>query len=661
MGGQARPKPTRDTNAPRLIVGLSVEARDAERRGNEAQTHIEFGTSAISYTHRKNTAWSEPVTIDCHTRADCWDAIRSIPGHLGRPYLVSPRAHDALTLLGFWERVERGDVSLRKPAGRRSDPDKPRYHPLILSKSCNVIGWGERGRSFRCVSVDNLAKNTLLTMCTALGWADRIPPGDVGGLALPLWPARLVAEICRAWTQWQVDWWTKNRCGSWADSQGVAAMNTYRAHGIPGLLRTHDHPCTTELESAACYGGRVAVFFGGTVGTRPGWEQYADAPRWLPDVPNIPERIVRFDVRSMYPTILRDRAFPVRLLHRSNDCTVAQLAASCQGNMVIAAVRVKSRRGETPRKTRDGTQYPAGVFDTTLSTPDIAECLRWGEILTVYCMSVYQSGRPFQRWADWMLAARSVQRADKNEAGVALVKSLSNALSGKLGSKKSYWMTTGAEPAQVPWGEWTRVHAGGGEPTRYRALGGVVQEWIESETRNGLLAACYAHITAYGRIQMAQTRALLGPESTVWQDTDGIMVRQSAAARMALTGGLDSGDYGTFRTEESCGNAHYWGPKAYWHDGDWTVSGIHNTWRIIDDDGASEVRVANPATSAHRPDGGRLLCSVQYHDLNQLKCINKYYESGWLKIPATMMLESDKIDRIACPQLLGYTGVTVIS
>lgn len=661
MAGQRRPEPTKTTSAPRFVAGLSVSPRDVSRLGAEKQTHIEWDRAALSYTFRDHNCWSKPKTVQLYTQDDLWHCLGSLPRKYGNPYIVAPRAHDALTLAGFWERIETGTITLRKVCGPKADPDKPRFHPLIVSKGANVVGWTHRNRHYRCVSADNLSKVTLAQMAESLGWHDRIPLGDAGSLTLPQWDCTLVAEICRAWTQWQIDWWTKNQCGSWGDTQGVSSMNTFRSHGTPRLLRTHDHPCTTELESAACYGGRVAVFFGGTIGSKSGWEQFPDAPRWLPKLANISEPLIRFDVRSMYPAILRDKPFPVALLHRSNECTVDQLAASCYSNMVIAAVRVKSRRGETPRRTKCGTEYPAGIFDTTLATPDLLECLRHNEVIKVYCQSVYKGGSPFKTWANWMLNARTVQRGDGNLAGIQLVKSLANALSGKLGSKKSYWRSTDSEPARVQWGEWTHVTAENLDGTRYRALGGQVQEWVESETRNGLLAACYAHITSYGRIQMAQTRALLGDQSAVWQDTDGIVVRQSACERMALTGGLDSGNYGTFRTEETAHNVYYYGPKAYWRDGDWIVSGIHNTWRIIDDDGASEVRIANPASTANKPVGGRLLCSVQYHDLNDLSKMNKYYDNGWLKVPATMMLETDKIDRTACPQLLGYTGVTTIS
>lgn len=653
MAKQKRPVATDTTSAPQFIVGLCVSRATNINDDIYMDCEVPGGHAYISYAWRDHRRWSHTRCVLIPHCGDLWDVLKELPTTHGRPHIVAPRAHDALTMCGFWERIEKGQLSIRKMMKKPSKSGKIHYHPLIMSKSCNIIGWNDGIKNYRAVSVDNLCKVGLSDIARGLMREEDIPQCKSGSNAFPLWAPKLVSNLMLEWTKWQIEWWMENRCGTWADSQGVAAMNTFRARGVPAALKTHDKETVTELESAACHGGRVAVFFGGTIGTKDGWGQLADAPDWRSDLPNLNERLIRYDVRSMYPTIMRDRRFPVKLLYTKSKCTIEMLEAACKHALAIAAVRIKTSRGEVPRSVKGGVQYPQGTFDTTIATPDILECLRYGEIDKVYCMAVYQPGEPFKMWSEWILGARNTQMINRNAAGQALCKSLSNSLAGKLGSRGMHWSDPREIKARVLWGEWLHSTAERPSGIKYRSLGGIVQEWIEAENRKGLLAACYAHITSYGRVHMSIVRQYLGPRAAVWQDTDGITIRASYADRMRNIGGLDSGQFGTFRTEEEYVNAMYYSGKTYWRDGEWVLSGIHNTWRVNADGKCDEMKISNPVNKAQRPDGGRVLCTIHHHDLNHLLRSNTYDMDGWMQPPIVQPI-GDDINRFACPQLLEF-------
>lgn len=551
---------------------------------------------------------------------------------------------DALTLCGFWTAIESGSLSIVKPRPRVDKGQPDRFYPLVMNGSPDIIGWRCGLQSYRAISIDNHTQIGLRAAAYSVGLGLRVPIGDPGSLELPLWKPELISETCLKWYQYICDWWTKNNCGQWGDSCGAAAWNTFRAKGVPSILKNHTNEAFVELESKSCHGGRIGAWFAGPIGRVEQWGECAEPPQYPIEIPAITEPLQRFDVKSMYPSILKDELFPTKLIYSSNRTNVSSLESIVQGGLCIAAVRIHSLRGELPRKYQHTVQYPVGTFDTVLSTPELRIALQLGEVKKVYFVLQYAPGNPFQSWAKWILDCRAVMKSSNNLAGESLCKSLANTLSGRLGAGLKSWKLTDKVRAPFPWGPFTRIVVGDDTVHKFRALGNQVQEWIDKDQKTGLLAACYSHLTSYGRIKMAATRQLIGRGGTVWQDTDGIMVRQSYSDRMALTGQLDSGVPGTFRTEDRIDCALIYGAKAYWVDGEWTIAGLRDSYRILDDGTAEQQFVKNPVRSACSPGKGQLLAVKLPIDLQKLKRLQRYNSSGWLLSPHTDMTDISQPD-----------------
>lgn len=651
MQQQRRPTAIRKTQAPQLVCGLAVESVVEHGRHDPMDIPLVGGKAQITWSYRDHNRWTPVRTLELDDCRDLFKYLREFPANIGRPYIVAPRAHDALTLCGFWEQIESKKLTVRLPNIRKQKNPKPRYHPLVMRGCPDIIGWSDDVRRYRAVSIDNLCKISLHDAAINLGMEKQIPKGGSGPNDDPTWPLPLQSEVCLKWYQWLIDWWVKNECGQWGDTIGLAAWNTFRCKGVPSILKTHDYPAITYLESQSCFGGRAAVYFGGSIGASDRWEECANPPAFPWDKPQILEPVSRFDVRSMYPTIMRDALFPVKCIYREKNIPVDKLWSIIDGGLAVAAVRIKSRRGEIPRTHNGAVQYPGGVFDTTLSTPELRDCIIRGEVLKCHAMAQYQPGNPFKKWGDWILNARSVQKGESNVAGQVLMKSLANALSGRMARKGKVWRTVDGIEAPLPWGAWKQEHPEHPDGIHYRSLGGVVQELQEEITRCGLLAACYSHLTSYGRLRMALTREMLGPRSVVWQDTDGILVRRSKVNQMQMTGGLDTGAYGTFRKEGTVHCAYMYSPKAHWMDGEWTVAGIHNMWQPDDTLTATERLTINPARTAKDPGPGRITGHIRRIDLKDLRQGQLFDDDGWLKPKSTMMHESDPIDLKAVPEI----------
>lgn len=644
---------TTRTAAPTLMIGLGVTSKVSEGKNTPRAFQFESDEAAICYSYRDHGKWSKTINLKLDSPCDLFRVLKSLDFDKCRPYIIAPRGHDALTLCGFWSKIESGELTVRKPISPKAKNQTPRFYPLIMSGRPDIIGWHDGARSYRCISIDNHVEINLSGAANSVGLCSSVPLGSPGSLELPHWKAELQALVCLKWYQYIADWWIKNGCGQWADSVGAAAWNTFRAKGVPSVLRDHNAPAFVELESTACYGGRCGAWFAGPIGHEDQWAELDTPPRYPVDCPGIIEPVTRYDIKSMYPTILRDELFPTKLIHSTFNCKLHNLEAMLIGGLCIAGVRIKSLRAETPRRRLDGktisTQYPVGVFDTVLATPELRTALQRGEIEKIYVVAQYSPGRPFRAWADFVLNARTVQRRDGNAAGQALCKALANSLSGRLAARRKGWQITDKQRAPAPWGEFSKIRLGEAEASKFRALGGIVQEWTETEIRGGLLAACYAHLTAYGRTRMAMTREMLGADSTVWQDTDGIMVRASSAGRMDLTGGLDSGAFGTFRTEDRVDCALFYGAKAYWIDGTWIVSGLRDSYTVRDGLEIEEQFVKNPARSAVSPGKGQLLAVKRTVDLAALKMKEQYNRNGWLLPPHSMMDERSAPDGAGVP------------
>lgn len=430
-----------------------------------------------------------------------------------------------------------------------------------------------------------------------------------------------------------MDRWAAAGCGVWKDTVGAAAYATWQTHsgGVP--VYQHDRPDVLRLEDRACHGGRASIFTTRPVAREGSWRGLPDAPDLTRERGHIRGPVYRLDVRAQYPTIMRDREFPARLINVAQGWTPDKLARALDQFCAIARVRVRSERAELPHRTGERTQYPRGEWTVTLATPEIRDALERNEIIRVGEVAYYERGKPFAAWGKWVLGLRRRAERYGHRHWQHYVKALSVALSGKLASKGGGWVDRPDIPPAVEWGEWPVVSAIDGEERWYRALGYHTQKRERKRFRPGTLGACYAHVTAYGRVQMARYREIAGHRQTLSQHTDGLIVTSLGRRALIEAGCVRPGEFGHLQEDGAIRALKLYTPNHLYCDGEWTIAGVRNGYRIEAGCVAVDHPVYDPVRQAQNPGAGWVAEHVRRVPLELIDPGVRVGEDGWVIPP----------------------------
>lgn len=278
----------------------------------------------------------------------------------------------------------------------------------------------------------------------------------------------------------------------------------------------------------------------------------------------------------MYPALLRDERFPVKLGPVYGAISPAHLNALLDCTGVIARVRIRTTRAEYPKRQGDEVVYPIGEFVTTLCSPDLLALRKDGEVTRVYQCATYYLGTPFRDAMLALLKARAEADPKTSPDAHALSKLVANSLAGKLAQRVGGWERHSADDCPGLWGEYYKLSGATGRAERFRHLAGAAWRWQEDKLAQGPHTSAFAFLTAYGRQMMRRIRDALPPYTVLQQDTDGLFVLPDAARQLRAGGMRTVAAPGMLREVATEDTAEFFGPKHYRFGRKWTVAGYHN-------------------------------------------------------------------------------------
>lgn len=585
-------KGARRVSAPSNVLAVAVSTvrrtPDAEFVGGSV-----FSAGACVHWERVAGKWYRRGEWSGTDRADVWDGVRSAARGRKTLTVIARGAADVFTLLGGW---------------RTAQVYGWRLKPLVISGDTDLIGNKIDGCNVRWVGVKQHGDPTLpLT-------------GE------PVHDAECVGK----WYTALLTGWVGAGAGTYRHTVGSAAWSTWTLRmGNPGIV-VHELPDVVKLESDACHGGRSYLWYAGAVGQglkREGADNES-APRPFPLALRGP--VYRLDVRGQYPAVMRDHDFPTRFvrLYHTND--VARVRWWCDHGAVVADVTVRCRRPEYPAVVLGKPMYPIGEFRTTLAGPELADGIDRGEVVAVHRWARYERGPVFRPWAEWVLSLRASAERHHGPEFAAYCKSLAVALSGRLARRRCGWVEVPDVAPLKRWGEWYRVSMDDGLIHKWRSIGGVTQRYDDVGHRDGCLAACYAYVTSYGRVQMRRLRELCPHRSVISQHTDGLLVLPQAKRALEEAGEIGSGEWGRLRGDGVMHDMYLRTPNHYYADGRWVWSGITMGSLITNDGWCVEERPVNPIRRAIDPKGGSIHSQVRSIDLARVGTIDRHGDDGWV-------------------------------
>jgi hypothetical protein len=552
--------------------------------------------------------------------------------------MVTRCASDVLTLSGFWDRVERGEVSLRLESDTYKDKGgvtrRRRPHPLILSGSPDVIGWSQGQTEWRAVGLSNHVGIPLLDAARAAGCSD--PPDDwlvqrPTGHYDPTAP--WTTDALLAIYQRLIDWWVRKGAGRWADTIGAAAWQWWRTTLQPKTVLEHDIEPVKAAERAAVYGGRAQMFWFGSAGEH--GRSVQGSEHYSPAVPiHLDGPAYKYDVRSMYASLLAMRRFPTRYAHRLYPVDGTELRDACETMDLVATVRVRLQAPRLPHHSAEhGTTYPVGEWWTTLTTPELIPALDAGEVTGIGDVYAFRTGHPFREFARELMDERAgaINRGDK--LGEIVCKGIANALGGRLARTYRGWTSIPGMYPMYAWGEWVESVGEGVACERYRGVAGMTQRYVTRDDRPGGLTAMYAHLTAYGRVMLHDIMATAGAGRVLMCDTDGLIVTAAGKDALAAAGHGHGDTPGSLRLVGEIGRFSGRTPKHYQADGRWTLAGARGDYGIIDRERVRCYLSCNPVRAGQRPDARGLHTAISTVEIDAIPLSGTPGADGWLIPP----------------------------
>jgi len=328
---------------------------------------------------------------------------------------------------------------------------------------------------------------------------------------------------------------------------------------------------------------------------------------------------VLLDVNSMYPHVMHDYEFPLRLRGFKRNIRVEDLLQLLDEYCICSHCRVKVEKPFLAVRHEDKLVFPIGEFDCYLTTPDLQYLKEHGGIKRVYECSIYEQGTPFVEYVDYFYgrrldALRAGQVTESNH-----FKLLLNSFYGKWGQNGQKYVKAGTcDPGifhSLPVYNYQtgRVH-------RTRFMAGVITHLINDGESRESHPAIAAHVTAYARMIMWTLIRQIPLEHYFYCDTDSILI--SAECVKLFQDRLDQVRLGSLKKVGQYSDITIYGCKDLVLDGKVTLKGVRKTAQQIDEHTYSQERWSTLVGQLSRGDKGGPT-TVRYE-----KHLKRVYDKG---------------------------------
>lgn len=479
-------RPTLAANRPSNVIFFDCETRQTVVSDRVSKQYLKLGV-VIHCRANHGQVLREQSRKVFHTSGELWEFVNGCVRPKTKTYLVAHNiVFDLIVSSGFHELAQWGW----------------KLDSLYTKGTTSIFRW-VRG-DCKIVGVDNtnLFPGKLEKWGRILGFPKLSIDFDQATDAdLVVYCERDVEIMHRLWLTW-LSFLDANDCGSFKMTVGSTAFNTWRHAYLKKHVFIHADEHVLQLERDSYRGARVECLF---QGRRDG------------------EPFYYLDINNMYGYVLSRYYYPAAFVDWSDRISVSRLIRKLDQYSLIARVRVNVSENLFPYIYKGHTCYPLGVFDTTLTTPELIYALRSGWVEAVYEAAWYEQSSLFAEFINHFTALRRQYRRDDNAGFSEICKLLINSLYGKFGQQGLKIEPVGEIDYNQCWAS-PVVNAQTGEISRRFALAGQLYEEHKTGESYNSSPAIAAHVTAYARLYLARLVAQVPVRHVFYVDTDSLIV-----------------------------------------------------------------------------------------------------------------------------------------
>jgi hypothetical protein len=437
-----------------------------------------------------------------------------------------------LTILGFWERVDRGDwlfPRLDKSAADTEAGERRKGYDncfLCLQDPPTIVKALRPGAG-KAVFLDTL--NFWMCPLAAIGRA-------IGHKKLKM--PQPAAPLARWWRYCERDveiveravlglqnWIAANDLGNQRYTAAGQAMAAFRHRFMEHDICSHGEPEATAIERAGYYGGQSECYFIGTVH----------------------QQVTELDVTALYPSVMRSHEFPVKLRYSRKGTEAPDGQPEPPYENLIADVLISGIGCCYPKRLSGITAHCQGLFRTTLTGPELVRAVGQGHIKHWYAWNRYDLAPIFSEHVAWFWKQRAKHKAAGEALQADLCKLLANSLYGKFGQREAAWIDCTYDRPFERWSKWIRLNWETNSIECYRAIGSNVQKAGSGGEHKGAFPAVSAFVTAYARERMRALRQTAGWRNCYYQAIDALYVNDSGLKELTRAGEVIDSEPGKLR------------------------------------------------------------------------------------------------------------------
>jgi len=358
----------------------------------------------------------------------------------------------------------------------------------------------------------------------------------------------------------------EHKLGVFGKTLSSQAFNAFRYRFMRDDIFIHDDEDTIKLERSGYFGGRTECGFIGEIKNT---------------------TIYKLDINSMYPYVMRNMKYPVKLEYRGKDCKPEILKGVLNKGCLVANVDLNTTEPVYPFRKDFKVTFPVGVFNTTLCTAGLKYAFEHGHIEKINNIVYYGSKYIFSDFVDYFYGLKSRYKEDKNRSFYWLTKILLNSLYGKFGQKNDLLVHERKCDKRLQ----ERIDFIDGDTGKNYVIMrfGGYERWYELSNSEGLhsFVAVAAHVTEYARMHLWRFIKMVGYGNVYYCDTDSLFINETA--KQKLQPYIDENKLGYFSIEEIADSMIIYGLKDYVYNGKVTLKGIRkdavkvspNTYRQV--------------------------------------------------------------------------------
>jgi DNA polymerase type B, organellar and viral len=412
-----------------------------------------------------------------------------------------------LSVTRVWELVLAGILTLGgKPA---KDPDKPAFPPLVVMDDPPTIVEFRTKNGGKIVAVDTLNywRASLATLGKKVGLEKQeIDFAHADLTTLQAYCRNDVAILVHA-VIGLLGWILENDYGAFRYSVPSLAFSVFRSRFYDGSIELHSNAQVRSLERSAYYGGRLECY----------------------RIGKVQEKVYELDVCALYPFVMRDQRYPIKLVEWSHKESDVDTLANGLASECCAKVRIKSKSVDYPVRLEQGLCHCVGEYDTWLCGPELAHAHKMGAIARLYSWSRYEMRPLFRPFVEHFWDRRREYEKNGDTLQAEFCKLMMNSLYGKFGQLSPKWEFDGLNHTGCNFGTIIEYDSVEKQTNKYRVIGDRMEKQNpnhhhdDGENASPIIAA---YVTAYGREWMRYLKEIAGFDNVYYLVTDALLCNQ---------------------------------------------------------------------------------------------------------------------------------------